>query len=88
MLAGPGAVARRLRADRCSGAPSCGSEAQRSPGDPPRVVHPSVEELAIPDADKPDTKETANAGTREAMCLMVEIGGEGATTCRSSSLPA
>jgi Transglycosylase SLT domain/SPOR domain len=45
---------------------------------PPRVVHPSVEELAIP---IPDTKEPGDAGTREAMCLMIE------SAARSNDLP-
>jgi hypothetical protein len=44
----------------------------------PRVVHPSVEELAIPNAE---TKDTGDAGTREAMCLMVE------SAARSNNLP-
>jgi hypothetical protein len=44
----------------------------------PRVVHPSVEELAIPNAE---TKDTGDADTREAMCLMVE------SAARSNNLP-
>ncbi len=44
----------------------------------PRVVHPSVEELAIPNAEN---KDTGDAGTREAMCLMVELAA------RSNNLP-
>jgi hypothetical protein len=44
----------------------------------PRVVHPSVEELAIPNAE---SKDTGDAGTREAMCLMVE------SAARSNNLP-
>src|SRR6201999_2236102 len=44
----------------------------------PRVVHPSVEELAIPNAE---TKDTGDADTREAMCLMVE------SAARSNDLP-
>src|ERR1700742_4288339 len=44
----------------------------------PRYVHPSVEELAIPDVV---TKEAADAGTREAMCLMIE------SAARSQDLP-
>jgi hypothetical protein len=42
------------------------------------VVHPSVEELAIPNAE---IKDTGDAGTREAMCLMVE------SAARSNNLP-
>src|ERR1700761_3426301 len=45
---------------------------------PPRYVHPSVEELAIPDIVN---TETADAGTREAMCLMIE------SAARSQNLP-
>jgi hypothetical protein len=44
----------------------------------PRVVHPSVEELAIPNAE---TKDIGDADTREAMCLMVE------SAARSNNLP-
>jgi hypothetical protein len=44
----------------------------------PRVVHPSVEELAIPNAE---SKDTGDADTREAMCLMVE------SAARSNNLP-
>ena len=43
-----------------------------------RYVRPSVEELAIPDAT---VKESADAGTREAMCLMIE------SAARSQDLP-
>ncbi|MEO6842011.1 MAG: transglycosylase SLT domain-containing protein [Bradyrhizobium sp.] len=43
-----------------------------------RVVHPSVEELAIPNGD---SKDAGDADTREAMCLMVE------SAARSNSLP-
>jgi hypothetical protein len=46
--------------------------------DPPQYVHPSVEELAIPDAM---VKETGDAGTREAMCLMIE------SAAKSQDLP-
>ena len=45
---------------------------------PPRVVHPSVEELAIPTTD---SKEPGDAGTREAMCLMIE------SAAKSQDLP-
>jgi Transglycosylase SLT domain/SPOR domain len=45
---------------------------------PPRYVRPSVEELAIPDIV---STETADAGTREAMCLMIE------SAARSQDLP-
>jgi hypothetical protein len=44
----------------------------------PRVVHPSVEELAIPNAE---TKDVGDSGTREAMCLMIE------SAARSNDLP-
>ena len=43
-----------------------------------RVVHPSVEELAIPNVT---TRDSDDAGTREAMCLMVE------SAARSNDLP-
>jgi hypothetical protein len=43
-----------------------------------RYVRPSVEELAIPDAT---VKESADAGTHEAMCLMIE------SAARSQDLP-
>jgi hypothetical protein len=46
--------------------------------DSPRYVHPSVEELAIPGIV---TSETADAGTREAMCLMIE------SAAKSQDLP-
>jgi hypothetical protein len=46
--------------------------------DSPRYVRPSVEELAIPHAV---TNEPADAGTREAMCLMIE------SAARSQDLP-
>jgi hypothetical protein len=46
--------------------------------DSPRYVRPSVEELAIPDAV---VKEAADAGTREAMCLMIE------SAAKSQDLP-
>jgi hypothetical protein len=56
--------------------------AEASPAEAaPRVVHPSVEELAIPGTDKPDSQESADAGTREAMCLMVEAAA------RANDLP-
>ena len=42
-----------------------------------RFVRPSVEELAIPQSqDKGD--HTGDNDTREAMCLMIEFGGQGA----------
>ncbi|MDE2470794.1 MAG: lytic transglycosylase domain-containing protein, partial [Bradyrhizobium sp.] len=41
-------------------------------------IKPSVEELAIPSAP---VKETGDAGTREAMCLMIE------SAARSQDLP-
>jgi hypothetical protein len=44
----------------------------------PRVVHPSVEELAIPNTDN---KDSGDSGTREAMCLMIE------SAARSNDLP-
>ncbi len=44
----------------------------------PRVVHPSVEELAIPNTDN---KDLGDSGTREAMCLMIE------SAARSNDLP-
>src|SRR6201999_3429008 len=44
----------------------------------PRVVHPSVEELAIPNTDN---KDAGDSGTREAMCLMIE------SAARSNDLP-
>ena len=44
----------------------------------PRVVHPSVEELAIPDTDN---KDLGDSGTREAMCLMIE------SAAKSQDLP-
>ena len=43
-----------------------------------RVVHPSVEELALPDSV---SKDIGDADTREAMCLMVE------SAAKSNSLP-
>jgi hypothetical protein len=46
--------------------------------DSPRYVRPSVEELAIPNAV---TNEPDDAGTREAMCLMIE------SAARSQDLP-
>jgi hypothetical protein len=57
--------------------PAARAVAQDAP-DSPRFVRPSVEELAIPDAM---TKETADAGTREAMCLMIE------SAAKSQDLP-
>ncbi len=47
-----------------------------SPG--AEIARPSVEELAIPNAEN---KDTGDAGTREAMCLMVE------SAARSNNLP-
>jgi hypothetical protein len=44
----------------------------------PRVVHPSVEELAIPNTDN---KDVGDSGTREAMCLMIE------SAAKSQGLP-
>jgi hypothetical protein len=78
MLAGPGAIAQNAPT---VAAPTEAAASDVTPGDPSRVVHPSVEELAIPDSDKPDTKETADSGTREAMCLMVEAAA------RANDLP-
>jgi soluble lytic murein transglycosylase-like protein len=43
-----------------------------------RFIKPSIEELAIPGAP---VKETGDAGTREAMCLMIE------SAARSQDLP-
>jgi hypothetical protein len=57
--------------------PATRAVAQDAP-DSPRFVRPSVEELAIPDAV---VKEAADAGTREAMCLMIE------SAAKSQDLP-
>jgi hypothetical protein len=59
-----------------SGVPAIAEDAPAAAD--PRVVHPSVEELAIPNAE---TKDTGDADTREAMCLMVE------SAARSNNLP-
>ena len=59
-----------------SGAPTAAEDAPSVAS--PRVVHPSVEELAIPDALR---KDIGDAGTREAMCLMIE------SAARSNDLP-
>src|SRR4051794_18874587 len=53
-------------------------------GSPGGFVHPSVEELAIPDqrnTEQQNTETAADAGTREAMCLMIEAAA------RANSLP-
>jgi hypothetical protein len=66
----------------CLAYANAGAEDAMSPGE---VVRPSVEELAIPpdqkkaDAQKAET--SADAGTREAMCLMIE------SAARANSLP-
>jgi hypothetical protein len=59
------------------GGPGTRAVAQDAP-DSPRFVRPSVEELAIPNAA---TKDAGDAGTREAMCLMIE------SAAKSQDLP-
>jgi hypothetical protein len=46
---------------------------------PSRVVHPSVEELARPELQKPE--DAPGSGTREAICLMIE------SAARANDLP-
>lgn len=56
-----------------------GAGAEDAPADPPRYVHPSVEELAIPPAKPADLARESD--TREAMCLMIE------SAARANDLP-
>jgi hypothetical protein len=60
------------------GMPAIAQDAPDSPPDGQRFVRPSVEELAIPNAV---TADASDAGTREAMCLMIE------SAARSQDLP-